>query len=64
EIMRFPAPPEISFEDALRDMSDMNKTFWADNRLVSNQRIKEELGITLKYPTYREGLKAIFEAGG
>ena len=63
EIMRFPAPPEISFEDAYRDMSDMNKTFWADNRLVSNQRIKEELGVTLKYPTYREGLKAIFDAG-
>lgn len=63
EIMGCALPAEITFAEALRDMSDMNKTFWADNRLISNQRIKEELGVTLKYPTYREGLKAIFEAG-
>ena len=45
-------------------MSDMAKSFWADNRMVNNERIKEELGVSLKYPTYREGLKAIFAAGG
>ncbi|MCK5545829.1 MAG: SDR family oxidoreductase [Rhodospirillaceae bacterium] len=64
QIMGAEMPPEITFEEALQDMSDMAKTFWADNRLVNNERIKEELGVTLKYPTYREGLKAIFAEGG
>ena len=64
QIMGVEAPPEITFEEALQEMSDMAKTFWADNRMVNNERIKEELGGSLKYPTYREGLKAIFAAGG
>ena len=31
----------------------------ADNRRVRNARLKSALGLTLRYPTYREGLKAI-----
>ena len=30
---------------------------------VKNDRIKQELGVTLRYPTYREGLRALYEAG-
>jgi len=26
---------------------------------VRNDRLKRELGVTLRYPTYREGLRAI-----
>jgi hypothetical protein len=29
---------------------------------VRNTRIKEELGVTLRYPDYRSGLKAVFAA--
>lgn len=53
-------PPLVPLEEA--DLSDMAKGFYADNKRVSNRRMKEALGVTLKYPTYREGLKAIFEA--
>ncbi|MES1990320.1 MAG: SDR family oxidoreductase [Pseudomonadota bacterium] len=50
-------PPEIAFEDA--DLSPMARSFYAESKRVSNKRIREELGVTLLYPTYREGLKAL-----
>lgn len=55
-------PPEVAFEDAA--LSEMARSFYADNKRVSNARIKDALGVRLAYPTYREGLDAIFRAGG
>lgn len=55
ELIGVDVPPLINFEDAT--MSKMARSFYSDNKRVLNKRIKEELGITLKYPTYREGLK-------
>ncbi len=40
----------------------MARSFYGDNKRIRNQRIKDELGVTLAYPSYREGLKALFEA--
>ena len=54
------APDETPFEEA--ELTDMARSFYSENKRVRNGRIKEELGVTLKYPTYREGLKAL--AGG
>lgn len=39
----------------------MEQQFYANNRRVSNEKIKKELGITLLYPSYREGLSTIFK---
>jgi nucleoside-diphosphate-sugar epimerase len=50
-------PPLVPFEAA--GLSPMARSFWADNRRVSNARIKRELGVRLRYPTYREGLRAL-----
>ena len=55
-----PAPPEIPFEQA--DLSLMARSFWADHRLVHNQRIKTELGYQLCYPDYHSGLSALITA--
>ena len=57
------APPEIPFAIASRDMSPMALSFWAAHRRVSNARLKAELGVTLTFPTYREGLTALHLAG-
>ena len=54
-------PPEISFEEA--NLPPMAASFYMASRRVSNRRIHEELGVELAYPTYREGLKALLEAG-
>ena len=55
-------PPLVSFEEAAGGMSPMALSFWRDNRLVDNRRIKRDLGVTLKYPDFRTGLKACLEA--
>ncbi len=49
-----PLPPEIDFETA--DLSPMARSFYGENKRVRNALIREELGVTLAYPTYREGL--------
>ncbi|MCR6629110.1 MAG: SDR family oxidoreductase [Magnetospirillum sp.] len=56
-------PPEIPWEQAEATLSPMALSFYADNKRVANGRIKRELGVTLKYPTYREGLRAILAGG-
>lgn len=54
-------PPEIPFERA--ELSPMAKSFYSENRRVRNALIREELGVTLLYPTYREGLTALRALG-
>ncbi len=55
-------PPEIPFDEAAPSMSPMGLSFWQECRRVRNDKLKRELGVTLHYPTYREGLRALFEA--
>lgn len=55
-------PPLVPFDVAFETMSPMAKTFWHDDRLIDNRRIKEELGVVLSYPTYKEGLAAVLAA--
>ncbi|HHY50807.1 MAG TPA: SDR family oxidoreductase [Alphaproteobacteria bacterium] len=57
ELMGVEPPPEIAFEDA--EMTEMARSFYSDNKRVSNRRIKEALGIELLHPNYRRGLEAI-----
>jgi len=56
-------PPEIPFEDARAGMSAMAQSFYAENRRVRNAKLKQTLGVKLAYPTYREGLRALFATG-
>ena len=52
-----PIPPDVPFDTA--ELSDRARSFYAENKRVRNELIKRELGVTLRYPTYREGLKAL-----
>lgn len=54
-------PPEIPFEAA--DLSPMGRSFYGENKRVSNARIKAVLGYRFRHPTYREGLAACLAAG-
>lgn len=38
----------------------MMKEFYKDSKKVSNKKMKNKLGIKLRYPTYKEGLNSIF----
>lgn len=61
-LLGLPVPPTVPFDAARKEMSAMALSFWQDNRRVANRRIKEELGVRFRYPTYREGLRAISQA--
>lgn len=52
-----PTPPDMSFESA--DISPMARSFYSSNKRVSNRRLREELGVRLAFPTYREGIAAL-----
>ena len=54
-------PAEIPFESA--ELSPMARSFYSENRRVRNALLREELGVTLTYPTYREGLTALRALG-
>lgn len=56
-LLNMPLPEAVLFDEA--DMTPMARSFYAESKKVSNRRILEELGITLKYPDYRSGLKAL-----
>ena len=61
QLMGREPPPEISFADAAPSMSEMGLSFWQECRRVRNDKLKRELGVTLRYPTYRDGLRALFK---
>jgi nucleoside-diphosphate-sugar epimerase len=54
-------PPEEPVDGA--KLSPMAREFYADNKRVSIAKAKALLGFKPAYPTYREGLKALAEAG-
>jgi nucleoside-diphosphate-sugar epimerase len=54
-------PPEEPFEAAR--LSPMAREFYADNKRVSIAKAKARLGYAPAYPSYREGLAALAEAG-
>ncbi|WP_395021498.1 SDR family oxidoreductase [Dongia sp.] len=57
KLLNVAPPPEVPFAEAA--LSPMARSFYDDNKRVRNDRIKRELGVTLKYPDYRAGLTAL-----
>lgn len=57
ELLGVEPPPLVPFEEA--GLSPMGKTFWLDNKRVSNRRLHEELGVELRYPDYKAGLASL-----
>ena len=56
------APPaKIAFETA--DLSPMARSFYSECKRCSNRAMREELGVRLACPTYREGMDQLFAAG-
>ncbi|MEN8837803.1 MAG: SDR family oxidoreductase [Celeribacter marinus] len=60
ELLGLPLPPADAFETA--DMSPMARSFYAESKKVSNDRIKSVLGVKLLYPDYKTGLEALLDA--
>lgn len=60
QLMDIDPPPAVPFEQA--DLSPMARSFYADNKRVSNLKMKQVLGYNLRYPSYKDGLSAILQA--
>lgn len=54
------SPPLQRFDEA--DLAPITISFYADNKRVRNDKIKKELGIKLKYSSYKEGLQGCLDA--
>lgn len=62
ELLGVTPPPLVPFAGA--DLSPMARSFYDDNKRVSNGRIKSELSLRLRYPDYRTGLTALLSVKG
>lgn len=59
ELLGTPPPPEMDFETA--DLSPMARSFYGENKRVSNAKSKAELGMTYHWPNYRVALTRMWE---
>jgi nucleoside-diphosphate-sugar epimerase len=59
ELLGVEAPAEIPFAEAAKTMTPMGLSFYGESKRVRNARLKGQLGVALRYPTYREGLRAL-----
>ena len=50
----------LATDEAAKGMTPMALSFYGESKRVRNARLKGELGVALRYPTYREGLRALF----
>jgi nucleoside-diphosphate-sugar epimerase len=58
-LLGVPPPAEIAFEEAKKTMTPFAVSFYGESKRVRNARVKSVLGVSLRYPTYREGLRAL-----
>ncbi len=57
ELLGLPPPPAVDFATA--DLTPMARSFYGENKRVSNARVRSALGVALAYPSYREGMTAL-----
>lgn len=60
ELIGVAPPPETPFDPVV--LTPMAASFYGENKRVSNALVKRELGYELRYPTYREALRALAES--
>ena len=59
DLLGMAPPPEMPFAEAAKSMSPMALSFYAESKRVRNDKLKRELGVRLRYPSYKEGLRAL-----
>ncbi len=57
DLLGVPVEPLTPIDQA--NLTPMARSFYEESKRVRNDRMKRELGVTLAYPNYREGLRAI-----
>ncbi len=57
DLLGMTIPPAEDWDTA--DMTPMARSFYGESKRVRNDRIKTDLGVKLKYPDYKSGLRAL-----
>ena len=63
ELLGIAPPPEIPFAEAHKAMTPFELSFYEGCIRARNDKLKSALGVRLRYPSYREGLRALHDAG-
>ncbi len=63
ELLGIAPPPEIPLAEAHKVMSPFALSFYDGCIRARNDKLQRVLGVTLRYPNYREGLRALHAAG-
>ncbi|MGC8535664.1 MAG: SDR family oxidoreductase [Rhizomicrobium sp.] len=58
-LLGIPAPPLEPFVYAEATLSPMARSFYGESKRVCNAKMKRELGVQLRYPSFREGLAGV-----
>ncbi len=61
ELQGCPLPDAKPYSEAEAEMSPMARSFWAENRRVSNDLLCKELGYRMMHPNFRSGLAQCLE---
>jgi nucleoside-diphosphate-sugar epimerase len=62
ELAQLPLPEPVAYGEA--SLSPLARSFYSGCRRVDNSKLKQQLGVCLQYPTYREGYQALFCSSG
>ena len=60
ELLGIEAPELLSYDSV--DLAPITRSFYADNKRVNNDKMKNKLKISLKYPDFRSGLDACYRS--
>jgi len=60
KLLNMDSPKPVSLEKA--ELSEMGRCFYSECRRVSNEKVKKELDLKLKFPSYKEGILYILNS--
>jgi nucleoside-diphosphate-sugar epimerase len=59
DLLGVPRPPQVTMTEARRVMTPMMLSYLTETRRMDNRRMRERLGVTLRYPELESGLKNV-----
>jgi nucleoside-diphosphate-sugar epimerase len=59
KLLNLPSVEKVPLESNL--VSDMARSFYLEEKKISNRKIKNNLGYRFKFPTYKDGLRDLLK---
>lgn len=61
DLLGLPRPPQVSMAEAQQVMTPMMLSYLTETRRMDNRKLREQLGVALRYPELESGLKNVIE---